>query len=497
MKFFRHRPLCSRRSLAATGFACAFACGALLSGPSAAERIEFVGALDVGRALDWQPSPMPPEVIDRARRTQLDLELRGILDAGRTAAAPSFSWPLRQSAAFDHPACWGSVSFVDHDPRFGYLLDYHGGQRTYDIPELRYNHQGSDFLAWPFGWVKVALAQVEVVAAAPGWIVARVDGNFDQECGRPTEVERQANLVVIAHVDGSMAVYGHLKKGSVTTKQPGESVERGEYLGAVGSSGFTSYPHLHFEVTDLAGRVVDPFAGPANDTTAESWWREQPPYYDSRFYAIMTHSAEPTVACNNREWTWVQRRFAPGDDVYLVAYLRDLRKGQRVKLWVIDPNGVTAGSASFRARDPHWAIDLLTHRLKLAADAPPGLWTYRAKFGGEILEQPFEVGRFEPLSGVATVRPKRVRPGARRKIRITGFGFSEELVAYVASPVEIERNIEVLKSRIKPRRIRLTLRVGSAASPGSRHVVLTAPDYSQLVLEDAFEVAASPARRQR
>ena len=493
MTHLRHTTPRSRGSLVARAFVSAVACGALLAGPLAAERIDLVSAVDVQKTLEWSPSPVSQEILERARATQLELERLGVLDARRSAASPRFSWPLRQSDRFDHPACWGAVSFVDHDPRFDHLLDYNGGQRTYDLEELRYNHQGSDFLAWPFGWVKVALSQVEVVAAAPGWIVERVDGNFDQECGVWLGEERRANLVAVAHDDGSLAIYGHLKNGSVTGKQAGEWVARGEYLGAVGSSGYTSYPHLHFEVLDLAGAVVDPFAGPANTTTVDSWWRDQPPYYDSRFYEIMTHSAVPTVACNNREWTEVERRFAPGDGVFLVAYVRDILKGHRLKVSVIGPETEVVATGKYKAREPHRAIFLITHRFKLPKDAEPGTWTFRAQFRGQTLEQTFEVGDFEPQRGVGAVRPARLRPGERRRLRLSGFGLSKDLVAYVASPVEIDHGVEILKARIKPRKVRLTLRIDPSAAPGPRHVVLTASDYSQLVLKNAFEVARAPA----
>jgi hypothetical protein len=340
--------------------------------------------------------------------------------------------------------------------------------------------------------VKVALAQVEVVAAAPGWIVERIDGNFDQECGRWLGEERQANLVTLAHEDGSLAIYGHLKRGSLTRKLVGERVARGEYLGAVGSSGYSSYPHLHFELLDLTGPVVDPFAGPANSTTAESWWRDQPPYYDSRFYALMTHGGEPTVACNNRERTEVKHRFAPGDEVFLVSYVRDVLQGQRLKMWVLDPDGEVVATGKYRARDPHWAIFLVTHRLLLPGNAQPGTWILRARFAGETLEHAFEVGDFEPQRGVEAARPSHLRPGARRKVRVFGSGLTRDMAAYVVSPVEVDHGVEVIKTRVRSRRVKLTLRIDPSASPGPRHVVLTASDYSQLVLENAFEVV--PAR---
>ncbi|MCP4205403.1 MAG: peptidoglycan DD-metalloendopeptidase family protein [bacterium] len=452
-------------------------------------RLEVVSAAARAQILDRHTAPLPADVVERARRVQAELETLGLLDPTQSSASPKLVWPLRQRAGYDHPGVWAAVRFVDHDSRLGFLLDYQGGERTYDLTEIEYNHQGTDLLAWPFGWAKTALAQVEVVAAAAGRIVERIDGNFDQECGRPLEEERTANLVVIAHSDGSIAIYGHLKRGSLSPKQIGDRVEAGEYLGAVASSGQSSYAHLHLEIWGAAGDVIDPFAGPHNPTVDESWWQSQPPYYESGFLAVMTHSAEPTVACNYEEKTWRQDRFEPGEDVYLASFLRDLRRGQKLRIRVLDPDGAVVARSKYRARDPHWAIYPVSHRLALPADAPPGRWTFRAKFEGSTLEESFEVGDFETEAGVLAVKPAKIRAGKRRKLKIRGFGFDPKLAAYVTAPAELGRHLEIVRARVRDRKVTLTIAVDEAASPGPRTIVLTAPDYSQLVIENAFRVA--------
>jgi murein DD-endopeptidase MepM/ murein hydrolase activator NlpD len=63
-------------------------------------------------------------------------------------------------------------------------------------------------------------------------------------------------LVVIDHGDGLRTVYAHLSQLNV---DPGESVERGELIGLVGSTGFSTGPHLHFEVL-RDGALRDPIA---------------------------------------------------------------------------------------------------------------------------------------------------------------------------------------------------------------------------------------------
>lgn len=55
------------------------------------------------------------------------------------------------------------------------------------------------------------------------------------------------NSVVIDHGDGEFSFYAHLKPGSVSVRA-GQRVTRGQQIGAAGSSGNSTEPHLHFQV---------------------------------------------------------------------------------------------------------------------------------------------------------------------------------------------------------------------------------------------------------
>ncbi|TFU03559.1 M23 family metallopeptidase [Polymorphobacter arshaanensis] len=57
------------------------------------------------------------------------------------------------------------------------------------------------------------------------------------------------NHVVIDHGNGEFSIYAHLKQGSVAVA-PGAMVKAGESIGAVGSSGNSTEPHLHFQICD-------------------------------------------------------------------------------------------------------------------------------------------------------------------------------------------------------------------------------------------------------
>lgn len=62
------------------------------------------------------------------------------------------------------------------------------------------------------------------------------------------------NYVMIDHGDGRISIYGHL---SIVLAEVGETVSAGEIIGCVGSTGYSTGPHLHFE-TRFEGVRYDP-----------------------------------------------------------------------------------------------------------------------------------------------------------------------------------------------------------------------------------------------
>ena len=53
------------------------------------------------------------------------------------------------------------------------------------------------------------------------------------------------SYIVIKHTNGTQTLYGHLSRVDVTV---GESVAQAETIGAIGNTGKSTGPHLHFEV---------------------------------------------------------------------------------------------------------------------------------------------------------------------------------------------------------------------------------------------------------
>jgi hypothetical protein len=86
-----------------------------------------------------------------------------------------------------------------------------------------------------------------VVAARPGVVVA-INASAQGSGTTPEFLdEARANFVLVLHDDGTLGEYMHLAPSGVEVK-PGQVVERGQELGLSGNTGFSSTPHLHFQV---------------------------------------------------------------------------------------------------------------------------------------------------------------------------------------------------------------------------------------------------------
>ncbi|MGH8494582.1 MAG: peptidoglycan DD-metalloendopeptidase family protein [Gammaproteobacteria bacterium] len=103
------------------------------------------------------------------------------------------------------------------------------------------------------------------VYSARAGLVMDVAAQFFESGTDLDELGMRANLVRVLHEDGTMAIYAHLNWHSIRV-QPGEAVERGQYIADSGNTGFTTGPHLHFVVQRNAGLVIESvpvdFAGP-------------------------------------------------------------------------------------------------------------------------------------------------------------------------------------------------------------------------------------------
>ena len=90
-----------------------------------------------------------------------------------------------------------------------------------------------------------AMPEGTPILAARGGTVVHVQDGFEKGGVDPDLLQR-ANIVVVAHGDGTVASYGHLSPGILVSV--GGSVAEGDLLAYSGATGFAGQPHLHFHV---------------------------------------------------------------------------------------------------------------------------------------------------------------------------------------------------------------------------------------------------------
>jgi len=120
-----------------------------------------------------------------------------------------------------------------HGLTFAVLQGFHGA----------FSHRGNNEFAVDFN----CPVATPVVAARPGVVVA-VNASAQGSGTSPEFLDdRRANFVIVRHTDGTLGEYMHLSPSGVEV-HPGQSVERGQELALSGNTGFSSTPHLHFQV---------------------------------------------------------------------------------------------------------------------------------------------------------------------------------------------------------------------------------------------------------
>lgn len=133
-----------------------------------------------------------------------------------------------------------------------YRLPYAcGTSQTCSQANFGSSHQGSQSYAWDF-----AMAKGTAIHAARGGKVAYLEMRSPpgSTCYDPPglleQCHNKANFIGIRHADGTVALYMHLREMKVKL---GASVTQGQLIGLSGNSGYTSGPHLHFQLQNDCG----------------------------------------------------------------------------------------------------------------------------------------------------------------------------------------------------------------------------------------------------
>lgn len=334
---------------------------------------------------------MPREKVVEIERQLADsidgLRAQGVLREVRAPAISGLIWPLRARSGYTAPDYSGVSNFVDLNVAVpNQLLDFNCGSRSYDLVN-GYNHGGIDYFIWPFSWRLMDQSLIEVVAAAPGQIIFKVDNFPDRSC---VSGAGDWNAVYVRHDDGTVMWYGHLKTGSATSKPIGSSVVAGEYLGLVGSSGSSTGPHLHMELRSAAqgGTFIEPHAGACR--AGNTLWASQRPYYDGKVVMLATHGAPPnmSVPCPNptQEQPNFKGVFRSGENAIFAAYYRDQQRGDLTTYRIRRPDGSIFSTWQHAMNDPasvFYAASYWYWQRSLPADAPGGTWRFETTYRGQ------------------------------------------------------------------------------------------------------------------
>jgi murein DD-endopeptidase MepM/ murein hydrolase activator NlpD len=132
--------------------------------------------------------------------------------------------------------------FARHDERWHYRMPF-GGHDPIPISQGyngKFSHKGlgAFSLDFPMSW------GTPILAARGGTIVEVV--NDKVASGIRTGENEGDNHVTIEHLDGTFAVYAHLRHGGPA--RVGQRVQAGDLIGLSGDTGFSTGPHLHFAV---------------------------------------------------------------------------------------------------------------------------------------------------------------------------------------------------------------------------------------------------------
>jgi murein DD-endopeptidase MepM/ murein hydrolase activator NlpD len=176
-------------------------------------------------------SPAVHEATEEMRTLRAELKQEYVaLQADTIALAPYAAMPPANGA-------WMAPVLGELTQGFGQTTYWGEPARTYGGVYYPHFHDGLD----------IATAMYSpVVAAAPGrvvWVGHLPDG---------------AMVVIIAHIGGLVSLYAHLDDRIAPPRvAAGDQVQEGQIIGAIGMTGMTTGPHVHFVVW-RNGELIDP-----------------------------------------------------------------------------------------------------------------------------------------------------------------------------------------------------------------------------------------------
>ena len=166
-----------------------------------------------------------------------------MMDISGQASRNGMWWPIGSSETTNE----GGVTFASGDPVPTSISSPYGN-RVHPIHGTVKFHHGID-IAGPQGTPIIASAEGTVVTAISGCRVG------DSSCGGG-----YGNYVIIGHSNGDFTLYAHMKETKVSV---GQTVQQGQVIGLLGTTGSSTGPHLHFEIRqggNSSANTVDPLS---------------------------------------------------------------------------------------------------------------------------------------------------------------------------------------------------------------------------------------------
>jgi len=288
----------------------------------------------------------------------------------------------RDAILFDDPMGNGGINsfgktvtnYVDLNPANS-LLDYNCGQITYNT------HQGTDIEILNFYEMDEG---VLILCSAPGIVTYTHDGEYDRYTEWINGV--YANAVIVSHSDGSEAWYWHMRKNSVNVEL-GDTVAVGDTLGYVGSSGYSSGPHIHFEIQQNG--TVDPYSGFCQTDTSR--WLEQGEYVMNLPFEVMDNG----LTIIPLDWSMISEgpptksHVTAPSTIYSWLRLRNVSSSDLLT-WEFYANGSLWNSYSFNPYDTYSSSWWYVYWNLPSGSSYYGDWEIKIFHNGSLIaEQPF------------------------------------------------------------------------------------------------------------
>jgi murein DD-endopeptidase MepM/ murein hydrolase activator NlpD len=131
--------------------------------------------------------------------------------------------------------------FLPSDSSYVYSLPFEKGKKYMLVQAYQSDFSHRDEYALDFKMKP----GTPVCAARSGQVVSVREDS--QKGGLKKENLSDGNYIIIRHDDGSEAHYWHLQYQGVVIHE-GDMVEKGQVIGHSGHTGYSAFPHLHFEV---------------------------------------------------------------------------------------------------------------------------------------------------------------------------------------------------------------------------------------------------------